>query len=116
MVNVDIPELLSYVPPVTKKSVGKLTYVVADIVLAVNPSMKFVAPVTVPPVKLVAVDVEKPVTLNVPPVLFINVAIPSEYVPPVTFISKGNPRYVVADKLPFMVKPLKLFIKTFTSA
>jgi hypothetical protein len=34
----------------------------------------------------------KPVTLNVPPVLFVNVAVPFECVPPVTLISVGKPK------------------------
>ena len=67
--------------------------------------MKLVAPVTVPPVN--DVDVLNPVTLNVPPVLLVNVAVPLEYVPPVTLISVGKFKYVVADivvavKLPWI--------------
>jgi hypothetical protein len=43
-----------------------------------------------------------PVTLNVPPVLLVNRAVPFEYVPPVTLISEppaldGKFKYVVAD-------------------
>ena len=43
--------------------------------------------------------VKNPLTLKVPPVLFVNVATPlfGLYVPPVTNISGGNPRYVDAD-------------------
>ena len=33
----------------------------------------------------------KPVTVKVPPVLFVKVAVPAVYVPPVTRISVGNP-------------------------
>jgi hypothetical protein len=44
--------------------------------------------------------VKNPFTLNVPPVLFVNVAVPlfELYVPPVTKISVGRPKYVVAEK------------------
>jgi hypothetical protein len=51
-----------------------------------------VAPVTVPPVNvlLVEVPVLNPVTLNVPPVLLVNRAVPFVYVPPVTLISVGK--------------------------
>jgi hypothetical protein len=43
--------------------------------------------------------VKNPLTLKVPPVLFVNVATPlfGLYVPPVTNISSGNPKYVDAD-------------------
>ena len=41
--------------------------------------------------------VTNPVTLNVPPVLLVNVAVPVVYVPPVTLISVGRFWYVVAD-------------------
>ena len=59
---------------------------VAEIVFAVNPPVKFVGPDTVPPVNGVII----PVTSNVPPVLFVNVAVPAEYVPPVTYTSVGK--------------------------
>ena len=38
--------------------------------------------------------VKNPFTLNVPPVLFVNVATPllGSYVPPVMYISVGNPK------------------------
>ena len=62
----------------------------ADIVFAVRPAVKLVAPVTVPPVKSVPVLVLNPVTLNVPPVLFVNVAVPAVNVPPVTLTSRGK--------------------------
>jgi hypothetical protein len=51
-----------------------------------------VAPVTVPPVNVLLVEVLpvlNPVTLNVPPVLLVN-RVPFVYVPPVTLISVGN--------------------------
>ena len=65
--------------------------VVAEIVLALNPAVNSVDPVTVPPLKgkksptteLPPLKVT-PVTLKVPPVLFVNVIVPAEYVPPVT--------------------------------
>ena len=62
--------------------------------------MNIVAPETVPPVN----GVVNPVTLNVPPVLFVKVAILFEYVPPVTKISCGKFWYVVAD-IVFAVNP-----------
>jgi hypothetical protein len=52
-----------------------------------------VAPVTVPPVNVLLVrvlPVLNPVTLNVPPVLLVNRAVPFVYVPPVTLISVGK--------------------------
>jgi len=56
--------------------------------------------------------VKNPFTLNVPPVLFVNVAVPlfELYVPPVTKISVGRPKYVVAEKIPLTVNPVMLFI------
>ena len=63
--------------------------------------------------------VVNPVTLNVPPVLFVKIAVPFEYVPPVTKVScveipvkldpspyKVPPLIVVADIVPFTVNPL----------
>jgi hypothetical protein len=57
----------------------------------------------------------KPVTLNVPPVLFVKVAVPFECVPPVTRMSAviGKLRYVVAeivvaDTPPVNVAPVRL--------
>jgi hypothetical protein len=42
----------------------------------------------VPPVTTVSLpNALNPDTLNVPPVLFVNVAVPAEYVPPLTNIS-----------------------------
>ena len=95
LVNVVVPA--EYVPPVTLMSNGKFKYVVADIVFAVNPLKNLVPPVTVPPLNgkkfPLTVDVDpvvNPVTLKVPPVLLVNVAVPAEYVPPVTLISNGK--------------------------
>ena len=65
--------LLEYVAPVTLISVGKFWYVVAEIVFAVKPPVKLVAPVTVPPVNVELVVI--PVTLNVPPELFLNIMV-----------------------------------------
>ena len=81
-------------------SVGKFWYVVADIVFAVNPFVKLVAPVTVPPVKelpvlpvkftpklgyvpaiwilVPPVIVIEGVTVIVPPLTLLNVKIPVE--------------------------------------
>jgi hypothetical protein len=58
--------------------------------------------------------VKNPVTLNVPPVLFVKVAVPSFelYVPPVINISGGNPKYVCAENDPFIVKPVNSFTVT----
>ena len=50
-----------------------LVIVVAEIVFAVKPPVNIVAPETVPPVKLPPLLDVIPVTLNVPPVLFVNV-------------------------------------------
>jgi hypothetical protein len=79
-------------------------------VFAVNPFVNLVAPVTVPPVNVPPVLVLKPVTLNVPPVLFVNVAVPAAYVPPVTLISVGRFVYVTADILPVFIFPLLLHL------
>ena len=49
MLFVKVNVLLEYVAPVVLTSVGKFWYVVADIVFAVKPFVKFVDPVTVPP-------------------------------------------------------------------
>jgi len=62
--------------------------VVDEIVFAVKPFVKFVAPVTVPPVNEVAVLVLKPMicvplTLPVP----LKVIVPFEYEPPVTALT-----------------------------
>ena len=58
----------------------------ADIVLALNPPVKLVAPVTVPPVNVVVnpviVDIF-PVEL---PIIPVKVIVPAEYVPPVTAV------------------------------
>jgi len=54
----------------------------------------------------VVLPVLNPVTVNVPPVLFLNVVIPLEYVPPVTLISVGKFKYVVADIVVAVKPPL----------
>ena len=66
----------------------------------------------VPPVTYMSVNpVKNPFTLKVPPVLFVKVATPlfGLYVPPVTNISEGKPKYVDAEKLPLIVKPVNVF-------
>ena len=70
--------------------------------MAVNPFVKLVAPVTVPPVNEDVVL--NPVTVKVPPVLFVKVATPFVYVPPVNLISVGRFWYVVA-LIVFAVRP-----------
>jgi hypothetical protein len=66
-------------------------------VFAVTDCVNIVFPVTVPPLKgkklpltVLVVPVVNPVTLKVPPVLFVKVAVPFEYVPPVTLTSVGR--------------------------
>jgi hypothetical protein len=61
-------------------------YVVAEIVLAVRPPVNCVAPPPPVNVPVPPPPVLKPVTLNVPPVLFVKVAV-FECVPPVTRMS-----------------------------
>ena len=53
-------------------------------------------------------EVENPVTINVPPVLLVNVAVPLEYVPPVTLISVGRFKKVVAE-IVFAETPLEKY-------
>ena len=76
-------------------SEGNPKYVEAENVLAVTPLVKIVLPVIVPPVKLL--DDVIPVTLKVPPLLFVKIIVFPLYVPPVTNISFGKLKYVVAD-------------------
>jgi hypothetical protein len=58
----------------------------------------------VPPVTTVSLpNALNPDTLNVPPVLFVNVAVPAEYVPPLTNIS------VNADTLRFHQYYLRMY-------
>ena len=69
------------------------------------------------PDKIPELYVADPVTVNVPPVLFLKVVLPFEYVPPVTLTSVGKFRYVVADivsavKFPFTVRPVTVLNNT----
>jgi hypothetical protein len=60
--------------------------------------------------------VAEPVTVNVPPVLFVNVVLPFEYVPPVIVVSKyGDALKVNLSLLSNIVKliPLKLLRTIF---
>jgi len=73
-----VADIVVAVKPLLFNVTPGVVIVVADIVFADNPFVKFVAPDTVPPVKEVPVLVLNPVTLNVPPVLFVNIAVPDE--------------------------------------
>ena len=113
MLFVNVNVLLLYVAPVTLTSVPPVNNpVIVDkdpVPESVIVPFEYVPPVAafivvvvgVPPLDVtlntfedsvtavVAFD-KKPVTLKVPPVLFVNVADPEEYVPPVTLTSIGK--------------------------